>query len=148
MFPESLQNELNIRHFAFNPVPKTDIKRLLSAIAGNENELDIPRDVITSLSESCAGDIRTAVNTLQFTFSAPAKTDKSVPQPRRKRSTGGMLALVLHFLTHGGADDRCYLIGWSRSCIMYVCDIRFMHCIYCLHCFGSMCKVPYFSILT
>ncbi|KAF6023982.1 RAD17 [Bugula neritina] len=69
MFPEALKSELNIKHFDFNPIPKTDVKRALNRISEAESHLHIPRDFIENLSESCDGDIRTAINTLQFSFS-------------------------------------------------------------------------------
>ncbi|XP_067951319.1 cell cycle checkpoint protein RAD17-like [Watersipora subatra] len=87
MFPDHLQAELNIKHVAFNPVPKTDIKRLLTAIADSEKSVSIPKDFITTLSESCEGDIRTAVNNTQFTFAAPPEQPctKSISRVSDKR---------------------------------------------------------------
>ena len=90
MFPETLQQELNIKHVNFNPVPKTDIKRILTIISDNERELNIPKDIIINLSESCEGDIRTAINTLQFTFSVNVQSDKQITKNRRPSSTAGM----------------------------------------------------------
>ena len=109
LFPETLQSELNITHISFNPVPKTDMRRLLNTISDSELGPDAVRakSHIISLSESCDGDIRTAVNTLQFTYCQPSSTNNGTQSKKtlvsgssRKRAksastTSGMKMLIL-----------------------------------------------------
>ena len=73
LFPETLQSELNITHISFKQVPKRDMRRLLNTISDSELGPGAMRakSHIVSLSESCDGDIRTAVNTLPFTYCQP-----------------------------------------------------------------------------
>ena len=119
LFPETLQSELNITHVSFNPVPKTDMRRLLNTISDSELGHDAVRakSHIISLSESCDGDIRTAVNTLQFTYCQPTDANNGTQSKKslvsgssRKRaksaSTSGMKMLCL-----SGYSPGFFIIG-------------------------------------
>ena len=120
LFPETLQSELSITHISFNPVPKTDMRRLLNTISDSELGPDAVRakSHIISLSESCDGDIRTAVNTLQFTYCQPSSTNNGTQSKKtlvsgssRKRaksaSTSGIKML---FLSQIMPDFVCLII--------------------------------------
>ena len=119
LFPETLQSELNITHISFNPVPKTDMRRLLNTISDSELGPDAVRakSHVVSLSESCDGDIRTAVNTLQFTYCQPTGANNGTQSKKslvsgssRKRaksaSTSGMKMLIL-----SGYSPGFFIIG-------------------------------------
>ena len=119
LFPETLQSELNITHISFNPVPKTDMRRLLNTISDSELGPDAVRakSHVVSLSESCDGDIRTAVNTLQFTYCQPTGANNGTQSKKslvsgssRKRaksaSTSGMKMLFL-----SGYSPGFFIIG-------------------------------------
>ncbi|XP_064606495.1 cell cycle checkpoint protein RAD17-like [Liolophura sinensis] len=74
LFPPSIQAELNISNISFNPVAMTLLTKLLTRIANSEdsqpgksNTFTKPTaTVVESIAMSCAGDIRGAVNALQF----------------------------------------------------------------------------------
>lgn len=74
LFPPSIQTELNISNISFNPVAMTLLTKLLTRIANSEacqpgqsNTFTKPTAaVVESIAVSCAGDIRGAINALQF----------------------------------------------------------------------------------
>ncbi len=81
LFPTSLLSELNIHTISFNPVAHTSLVKTLQRIStlecaatgrgvrgaeGGKFHMP-PREVIERLAESSAGDVRSAVNALQFT---------------------------------------------------------------------------------
>ncbi len=81
LFTKSLLSELNIHTISFNPVAHTSLVKTLQKIStlecaatsrgvrgaeGGKFHMP-PREVIERLAESSAGDVRSAVNALQFT---------------------------------------------------------------------------------
>ncbi|XP_052688808.1 cell cycle checkpoint protein RAD17-like isoform X8 [Crassostrea angulata] len=72
LFPKHLQEELHIENISFNPIAATTMLKFLTKIATEEaahgmHKFSIPsKAVIESISMSSAGDIRGAINALQF----------------------------------------------------------------------------------
>ncbi|XP_061182185.1 cell cycle checkpoint protein RAD17-like [Saccostrea echinata] len=72
LFPKHLQEELHIENISFNPIAATTMLKVLTKIATEEadhgmHKFSIPsKAVIESISMSSAGDIRGAINALQF----------------------------------------------------------------------------------
>lgn len=72
LFPKDLQQQLHIENISFNPVALTSMTKVLTKIAQVESsqgthKFTVPsRNVIESLAMSSAGDIRGAINALQF----------------------------------------------------------------------------------
>ncbi|XP_078317725.1 cell cycle checkpoint protein RAD17-like [Crassostrea virginica] len=72
LFPKHLQEELHIENISFNPIAATTMLKILTKIATEEaangmHKFAIPsKAVIESISMSSAGDIRGAINALQF----------------------------------------------------------------------------------
>nr|XP_034955442.1 LOW QUALITY PROTEIN: cell cycle checkpoint protein RAD17 [Zootoca vivipara] len=72
LFPKEIQEELHIDNISFNPVAPTMMMKVLNRIAGaefktNGEKTDVPD--ISSLDlicKGCSGDIRSAINNLQF----------------------------------------------------------------------------------
>ncbi|CAL8073263.1 unnamed protein product [Calicophoron daubneyi] len=68
--PPSLRDELGIRRVEFNPVaPSLVLKALLRITVAEGNQPGVralPRTALQQLSHECGGDLRTAVNQLQF----------------------------------------------------------------------------------
>ncbi|CAG2257811.1 HRAD17 [Mytilus edulis] len=72
LFRKDLQNELNIENISFNAVAPTSMVKVLTKIATQESnqgchKFSIPsKTVLESIAMSSAGDIRGAINALQF----------------------------------------------------------------------------------
>ncbi|XP_048761307.2 cell cycle checkpoint protein RAD17-like [Ostrea edulis] len=72
LFPKPLQQELHIENISFNPVAATTMCKVLTKVATEEaahgmHKFSMPsKAVIESISMSSAGDIRGAINALQF----------------------------------------------------------------------------------
>jgi len=72
LLPVDAVAALGIRHIAFNPVAPTNMVRALAAVAKEESasgvrDFRVPdKESLTALAESSSGDIRAAVNALQF----------------------------------------------------------------------------------
>ncbi|KAL5967535.1 Cell cycle checkpoint protein RAD17 [Taenia solium] len=70
LFPECLKQELGINMIEFNPVAPLIMRKALSRIADHvSKETDVPtppKSFLQRLAASSSGDIRLAINTLQF----------------------------------------------------------------------------------
>ncbi|XP_060077450.1 cell cycle checkpoint protein RAD17-like [Ylistrum balloti] len=72
LFPKSLQQELHIDNISFNPIALTSMTKVLTRIATKEasqgvHKFTVPSHaILESIAMSSAGDIRGAINTLQF----------------------------------------------------------------------------------
>ncbi|XP_072438232.1 cell cycle checkpoint protein RAD17 [Chiloscyllium punctatum] len=73
LFPKDIQEELGIANISFNPVAPTSMLKVLSRIASqearkNDGKTAVPdKTVLEFLCKGSAGDIRSAINNLQFT---------------------------------------------------------------------------------
>ncbi|XP_041042376.1 cell cycle checkpoint protein RAD17 [Carcharodon carcharias] len=73
LFPKDIQEELGVFNISFNPVAPTSMLKVLSRIASqeaskNDGKTIVPdKTVLELLCKGSAGDIRTAINSLQFT---------------------------------------------------------------------------------
>ncbi|XP_041094175.1 cell cycle checkpoint protein RAD17 isoform X1 [Polyodon spathula] len=72
LFPKDIQEELNISNISFNPVAPTSMMKVLSRIAAQETsrsggKVSVPdKDSLDQLCSGSSGDIRSAINSLQF----------------------------------------------------------------------------------
>ncbi|GAB6031669.1 Cell cycle checkpoint protein rad17 [Chamberlinius hualienensis] len=86
LLPKSFQDELEITNICFNQVAVTNLNRCLRRIADAEN-LSVPPELIDSISTNSHGDIRAAINALQFTYDAPHQLiNKTKTKSRRKQA--------------------------------------------------------------
>ncbi|XP_053337696.1 cell cycle checkpoint protein RAD17 isoform X1 [Clarias gariepinus] len=72
LFPKDVQDELSIHHISFNPVAPTSMMKVLSRIATVESSksagrISVPdKAALEQLCSGSSGDIRSAINSLQF----------------------------------------------------------------------------------
>ncbi|EDO34493.1 predicted protein, partial [Nematostella vectensis] len=72
LLPKSVQESLGVTSISFNPIARTSLVKTLNRIASSENqkagrEFVLPgKEAIEGLAQSSTGDIRTAINALQF----------------------------------------------------------------------------------
>lgn len=72
LFPKEIQDELCVCNISFNPVAPTSMMKVLSRIAATEattsgGKFVIPdKEALELLCSGCSGDIRSAINSLQF----------------------------------------------------------------------------------
>uniref|UniRef100_A0AAY4CR22 AAA+ ATPase domain-containing protein n=1 Tax=Denticeps clupeoides TaxID=299321 RepID=A0AAY4CR22_9TELE len=98
LFPKDVQDELAISNISFNPVAPTSMMKLLSRIVTMEagtsgGRVSIPdKSVLEQLCSGSSGDVRSAINSLQFSSLNDLSLDKSlwtlkkgkIPAPSRK----------------------------------------------------------------
>ncbi|XP_066887197.1 cell cycle checkpoint protein RAD17 isoform X16 [Kogia breviceps] len=83
LFPKEIQEECAISNISFNPVAPTIMMKFLNRIVTKEANKDGGKIVVpdkTSLEllcQGCSGDIRSAINSLQFSSSTDAVLSKS-----------------------------------------------------------------------
>ncbi|KAG9488052.1 hypothetical protein GDO78_007710 [Eleutherodactylus coqui] len=81
LFPKEIQDELCVSNISFNPVAPTNMMKVLSRIAASEATMNrgkfvVPdKEALELLCSGCSGDIRSAINSLQFS----ALKDSSLP---------------------------------------------------------------------
>ncbi|KAF4024313.1 hypothetical protein G4228_016205 [Cervus hanglu yarkandensis] len=86
LFPKEIQEECAISNISFNPVAPTIMMKFLNRIVtveANKNggKIVVPdKTSLEFLCQGCSGDIRSAINSLQFSSS----TGKNNLQPRKK----------------------------------------------------------------
>uniref|UniRef100_A0A5F9DHD0 Cell cycle checkpoint protein RAD17 n=1 Tax=Oryctolagus cuniculus TaxID=9986 RepID=A0A5F9DHD0_RABIT len=103
LFPKEIQEECSISNISFNPVAPTIMMKFLNRIVtieANKNgrKVVVPdRSSLESLCQGCSGDIRSAINSLQFSSSkgennlwprkkgVSLKSDAVLSKSRRRR---------------------------------------------------------------
>ncbi|XP_053394672.1 cell cycle checkpoint protein RAD17-like [Mercenaria mercenaria] len=101
LFPKELQAQLNIENISFNPVAMTSMTKILTKVATEESlkgshKFTVPsKSVIESIAMASAGDVRGAINALQFACLkdtddiAATSYSKSKTRMSKKSSTAG-----------------------------------------------------------
>ncbi|XP_077792396.1 cell cycle checkpoint protein RAD17 isoform X3 [Podarcis muralis] len=93
LFPKEIQEELHIANISFNPVAPTMMMKVLNRIAGaefttNGEKTDVPD--ISSLElicKGCSGDIRSAINNLQFSSLRDCSSENNFLSQKKGNST-------------------------------------------------------------
>ncbi|XP_070791901.1 cell cycle checkpoint protein RAD17 [Pituophis catenifer annectens] len=92
LFPKAIQEELYITTISFNPVAPTLLMKALNRIITGEismrrDKIDVPdKPFLELICSGCSGDIRCAINTLQFSSLKERPSDKSLWSQRKKNS--------------------------------------------------------------
>lgn len=87
LFPPDIQSSLHIDVIRFNPIATTSMTKVLSRIAANESRLSpaairVPSaELIDQIVDVSGGDIRSAINSLQFHCLNNAKVDSAKIRP-------------------------------------------------------------------
>ncbi|XP_026527607.1 LOW QUALITY PROTEIN: cell cycle checkpoint protein RAD17 [Notechis scutatus] len=90
LFPKAIQEELCIATISFNPVAPTLMMKALNRIITGEistrrDKIDVPdKTLLELICSGCTGDIRSAINTLQFSSLKERPSDKSLWSQRKK----------------------------------------------------------------
>ncbi|XP_039176676.1 LOW QUALITY PROTEIN: cell cycle checkpoint protein RAD17 [Crotalus tigris] len=90
LFPKAIQEELCIATISFNPVAPTLMMKALNRIITGEinmrrDKIDVPdKALLEVICSGCSGDIRSAINTLQFSSLKEKPSDKSLWSQRKK----------------------------------------------------------------
>ncbi|XP_040277420.1 cell cycle checkpoint protein RAD17 isoform X1 [Bufo bufo] len=90
LFPKEIQDELCVCNISFNPVAPTSMMKVLGRIAATEattsgGKFAVPdKEALEMLCSGCSGDIRSAINSLQFS----ALKDSSLPRDLWSKKKG------------------------------------------------------------
>ncbi|KAL5015731.1 hypothetical protein ScPMuIL_005320 [Solemya velum] len=94
LFPKNLQEELQIKNISFNPIAMTSLTKVLTHLASTESSQGVhsfslpSKPVIESLAMSCAGDIRGAINALQFACLKDTRDMEHMSYSKTKQKKG------------------------------------------------------------
>lgn len=92
LFPKGVQEELSIHNISFNPVAPTSMMKVLSRIATAEasksaGRISVPdKAALEQLCSGSSGDIRSAVNSLQFSCFTDFSLEKSLWASKKGKS--------------------------------------------------------------
>ncbi|XP_066469640.1 cell cycle checkpoint protein RAD17 isoform X2 [Tiliqua scincoides] len=81
LFPKEIHEELFISNISFNPVAPTMMMKVLNRIAATEasmngEKIDLPdKASLELICKGCSGDIRSAINSLQFSLKGELSTE-------------------------------------------------------------------------
>ncbi|TSR04324.1 Cell cycle checkpoint protein RAD17 [Bagarius yarrelli] len=93
LFPKNVQEELSIHHISFNPVAPTSMLKVLSRIATIEanksaGRISVPDKAgLEQLCSGSSGDIRSAINSLQFSSFTDFSLEKSLWSCKKGKSS-------------------------------------------------------------
>uniref|UniRef100_A0A4W4GFA8 AAA+ ATPase domain-containing protein n=1 Tax=Electrophorus electricus TaxID=8005 RepID=A0A4W4GFA8_ELEEL len=85
LFPKEVQEELGIRTISFNPIAPTSMMKVLSRIAAIEAN-KVNKAVLEQLCAGSSGDIRSAINSLQFSSFAEHSLEKGAWASKKGKS--------------------------------------------------------------
>ncbi|XP_008837067.1 cell cycle checkpoint protein RAD17 isoform X2 [Nannospalax galili] len=109
LFPKEIQEECSISNISFNPVAPTIMMKFLNRIVTIEanksgGRITVPdKTSLELLCQGCSGDIRSAINSLQFSSSKgesnlwsrkkglPLKSDAALSKSKRRKKTDNIL---------------------------------------------------------
>nr|XP_060617689.1 cell cycle checkpoint protein RAD17 [Anolis sagrei ordinatus] len=93
LFPKEIQEELCISNISFNPVAPTIMMKVLTRITAIENSKskeknDVPdKTALELICKGCSGDIRSAINSLQFSSLKEYSSENIIWSQRKGNST-------------------------------------------------------------
>ncbi|MBN3324151.1 RAD17 protein, partial [Atractosteus spatula] len=93
LFPKDIQDELNICNISFNPVAPTSLLKVLSRIVSQEasrsgGKIRVPdKACLELLCSGSSGDIRSAINSLQFSSLADSTLESSLWPLKKGKSS-------------------------------------------------------------
>ncbi|KAM9329931.1 cell cycle checkpoint protein RAD17 [Gastrophryne carolinensis] len=136
LFPKEIQDELSVCNVSFNPVAPTNMMKVLTRIATSEaamsgGRFSIPdKEALELLCSGSSGDIRSALNSLQFSalkdcslpkyFSKKkgrtAKSDKTTSKLKKKNKVGE------------SAEDTQAIGGKDASLFLFRALGKILHC--------------------
>ncbi|XP_053085173.1 cell cycle checkpoint protein RAD17 [Pangasianodon hypophthalmus] len=93
LFPKDIQEELSIHNVSFNPVAPTSMMKVLSRIATVEasksaGRISVPdKAALEQLCSGSSGDIRSAINSLQFSSFTDFSLEKSLWASKKGKSS-------------------------------------------------------------
>ncbi|XP_070689825.1 cell cycle checkpoint protein RAD17 [Pempheris klunzingeri] len=96
LFPREIQEELNISSISFNPVAPTTMMKVLTRISAQEagkscGRMWVPdQAVLETLCSGSSGDIRSAVNSLQFSSLTDTSLEKELWRMKKDRSVASL----------------------------------------------------------
>lgn len=137
LFPKDFQDELNIHHISFNPVALTILTKVLTRIANQEStkgtyKFSVPSKMtLESLAMSSNGDVRGAVNALQFfclkevantsshEYAPTAKLKSYVNKVKNKKPDKNDLEKIKHSVPSIGGKDMSLFLFHALGKILY-----------------------------
>ncbi|KAM6954505.1 cell cycle checkpoint protein RAD17, partial [Aplochiton taeniatus] len=99
LFPKDIQEELSVSHISFNPVAPTSMMKVLSRIAILEagksgGRMTVPdKAALDLLCSGSSGDIRSAINSLQFCSLTDHSLEKGLWQQKKGKTATSLKAV-------------------------------------------------------
>ncbi|KAM3655252.1 cell cycle checkpoint protein RAD17 [Ammospiza maritima maritima] len=92
LFPAEIVEELCICNISFKPIAPTNVMKVLNRIAAAEASMNrenytLDRTSLELLCRGCSGDIRSAINSLQFSSTKDCSLEKEFWSKKKKSST-------------------------------------------------------------
>ncbi|XP_064259272.1 cell cycle checkpoint protein RAD17 isoform X1 [Passer domesticus] len=92
LFPAEIVEELCICNISFKPVAPTNMMKVLNRIAAaeacvNRENCTLDRSSLELLCRGCSGDIRSAINSLQFSSTKGCSLEKEFWSKKKKKSS-------------------------------------------------------------
>ncbi|XP_063177113.1 cell cycle checkpoint protein RAD17 isoform X2 [Chroicocephalus ridibundus] len=93
LFPTEILEELSIASISFKPVAPTNMMKVLNRIAATEASMNreknyaLDRTSLELLCRGCSGDIRSAINSLQFSSMKDCSLEKEFWSRKKRSST-------------------------------------------------------------
>ncbi|XP_028312473.1 cell cycle checkpoint protein RAD17 isoform X2 [Gouania willdenowi] len=101
LFPKDIQEELSISNISFNPVAPTTMKKVLTCISTQEAAKScgklsaLDQAALEMLCSGSSGDIRSAINSLQFSCSSDTSLEKDLWRTTKDRAVPSVSRTVV-----------------------------------------------------
>ncbi|XP_071995186.1 cell cycle checkpoint protein RAD17 [Engystomops pustulosus] len=140
LFPKDIQDELCVCNISFNPVAPTSMMKVLSRIAATEastsgGKFVIPdKEALELLCSGCSGDIRSAINSLQFSAlkdsSLPTDfwTKKKGKQPKASKTSSKSKSKKKSDKAGDQSDEVQAIGGKDASLFLFRALGKILHC--------------------
>jgi cell cycle checkpoint protein len=138
LFPKNLQSELGIDSIAFNPIAPTAVLKVLTKIVERESSRSsarrvVPdRDTLLALIKANPGDIRAAINALQFYCEGSSRHvgNRSGFVNKRSATTGGRTVKTAKSSSRSIASDTDLIFAGGKDPVLSLFHAvgKILHC--------------------
>ncbi|XP_077377563.1 cell cycle checkpoint protein RAD17 [Festucalex cinctus] len=135
LFPREIVDELDISSISFNPVAPTTMMKVLASILTNEEGKNIGRVIVpdqTMLEMLCSGssgDIRSAINSLQFTSISDNSQEKDNPLKSQGKAVSRSTLRKKTKSTRARDQEGEQTVGMKDTCLFLFRALgKILHC--------------------
>ncbi|XP_072771381.1 cell cycle checkpoint protein RAD17-like [Nerophis lumbriciformis] len=128
LFPRDLLEELHITSISFNPVAPTSMMKVLTHIATLQKTSRLDQAVLDKLCSGSSGDVRSAINSLQFSSISDGGLQRNRALTSQKKVSFKSGQKKKSRSSHGGKEEE-QSVGMKDACLFLFRALgKILHC--------------------